>query len=401
MGDGDVQAVGEESIAHDIAAINRIEAVPTILKAVTHTTGMRFAAVARVTDSRWTACAVHDNIDFGMRPGAELVLETTFCNQIRQDGKPVLFGQASTHPVFASHPSPKRYGFESYISVPILRRDGRFFGTLCALDPLPAKLDDPHVLQTLELFAQLIAAQLDSDDRLARSDQELSASHDRAKLREQFIAVLGHDLRNPLQAISMAAEMLLLDPLPATSQRNVRRIQGSVERMSDLVHDILDFARGRLGGGIPVALHAHDDLAAELQQVVTENRIAHPGRAIEARFALDTAVICDCSRLSQLLDNLLANALAHGVADQPVRVDARCAAGSFELSVHNSGPAIATDKLGRLFLPFSRSLSDEPGPGLGLGLFIAAEIAKAHLGTLSVTSTDSEGTRFTFRMPVA
>ena len=401
MGDGDVQAVGEESIAHDIAAINRIEAVPTILKAVTHTTGMRFAAVARVTDSRWTACAVHDNIDFGMRPGAELVLETTFCNQIRQDGKPVLFGQASTHPVFASHPSPKRYGFESYISVPILRRDGRFFGTLCALDPLPAKLDDPHVLQTLELFAQLIAAQLDSDDRLARSDQELSASHDRAKLREQFIAVLGHDLRNPLQAISMAAEMLLLDPLPAAAQRNVRRIQGSVERMSDLVHDILDFARGRLGGGIPVALHAHDDLAAELQQVVTENRIAHPGRAIEARFALDTAVICDCSRLSQLLDNLLANALAHGVADQPVRVDARCAAGSFELSVHNSGPAIATDKLERLFLPFSRSLSDEPGPGLGLGLFIAAEIAKAHLGTLSVTSTDSEGTRFTFRMPVA
>ena len=401
MGDGDVQAVSEESIARDIAAINRIEAVPTILKAITHTTGMRFAAVARVTDSRWTACAVYDGIEFGLQPGGELALEATFCNEIRQSGKPVVFNQASTDPVFASHPLPARYGFESYISVPIVRGDGSFFGTLCALDPLPAKLDDPHVLQTLELFAQLIATQLDTDDRLVRNDEELSASHDRAKLREQFIAVLGHDLRNPLQAISMAAEMLLLDPLPAAAQRNVRRIQGSVERMSDLVHDLLDFARGRLGGGIPVALHAHDDLVAELQEVVAENRAAHPGRMIQAQFALDTAVVCDCSRLAQLLDNLLANALAHGAADQPVRVDARCENGAFELSVQNGGPAIATDKLGRLFQPFSRTLSDEPGPGLGLGLFIAAEIAKAHLGTLSVASTEAEGTRFTFRMPVA
>ena len=401
MGDGDVQAVSEESIARDIAAINRIEAVPTILKAVTHTTGMRFAAVARVTDSHWIACAVHDGIDLGLRPGGELDLQTTICNEIRQTGKPVVFSQASTHPVFAGHPTPARYGFESYVSVPIVYRDGRFFGTLCALDPLPAKLDDPHVLQTLELFAQLIATQLDADDRLARSDEELSASHDRAKLREQFIAVLGHDLRNPLQAISMAAEMLLLDPLPPAAQRNVHRIQGSVERMSDLVHDILDFARGRLGGGIPVALHAHDDLVAELQEVVTENRLAHPDRMIHAQFDFDAAVVCDCSRLAQLLDNLLANALRHGATDQPVRVDARCEDGGFELSVHNGGPAITVDKLGRLFQPFSHTLSDEPGPGLGLGLFIAAEIAKAHLGTLSVASHETDGTRFTFRMPVA
>ena len=401
MGDGDVQAASIESIAHDIAAINRIEAVPTILKAVTHTTGMRFAAVARVTDSNWTACAVYDDIQFGLQPGGELALEATFCNEIRLSGKPVVFSQASIDPVFASHPLPLVYGFESYISVPIVRGDGRFFGTLCALDPLPAKLDDPHVLQTLELFAQLIAAQLDADDRLMRSDAELSASHDRGKLREQFIAVLGHDLRNPLQAISMAAEMLLLDPLPPAAQRNVKRIQGSVDRMSDLVHDVLDFARGRLGGGIPIALHAHDDLVAELQQVVAENGSAHPGRVIDARFALDTAVVCDCSRIAQLLDNLLANALRHGAADQLVRVDARCENGFFELSVHNGGPPIEAGKRARLFQPFSRTLSDEPGPGLGLGLFIAAEIAKAHLGSLSVTSTEADGTRFTFRMPVA
>ena len=273
-----LQDASQASIEQDIAAINRIEAVPTILKAVTYTTGMRFAAVARVTESHWTACAVHDDIDFGLKPGGELVLETTICNEIRQSGKPVVFGHASGHPMFASHSTPALYGFESYISVPIMRGDGSFFGTLCAIDPLPAKLDDPRVLHTLELFAQLIAAQLDADDRLLRTDAELSASRDLAKLREQFIAVLGHDLRNPLQAISMAAEMLLLDPLPAPAERNVKRIQGSVERMSDLIHDVLDFARGRLGGGIPVALHAHADLAAELQDVVAENLASHPGR---------------------------------------------------------------------------------------------------------------------------
>ncbi|MEO8364781.1 MAG: GAF domain-containing sensor histidine kinase [Pseudoxanthomonas sp.] len=396
-----MQVVSEESIARDIALISRMAAVPTILQTVTHTTGMRFAAVARVTDCSWTACAVYDNINFGLQPGGQLALETTLCNEIRQSGKPVLFGQASLDPVFANHPTPAMYGFESYISVPIVRSDGHFFGTLCALDPLPAKLDDPHVLQTLELFAQLIATQLDADDRLTRSDAELSDSHDIAKLREQFIAVLGHDLQNPLQAMSMAAEMLLLDPLPPAAQRNVRRIQGSVQRMSELVHDVLDFARGRLGGGIPVGLHAHDDLVVDLEQVVAENRGAHPERVIEARFDVDTTVICDCSRLAQLLDNLLANALRHGAPDQPVRVDARCERGSFELSVHNGGRPIAADKLRRLFQPFSRTLSDEPGPGLGLGLFIAAEIAKAHLGTLSVTSTETDGTRFTFRMPVA
>lgn len=401
MGDGDVQAVSEESIARDVAAVSRIEAVPTILKAVVHTTGMRFAAVARVTDTRWVACAVHDGIGFGLQPGGELDLHTTICNEIRQSGKPVVFGQASTDPVFVHHPVPARYGFESYISVPIVHRNGDFFGTLCAIDPLPAKLDDPHVLQTLELFAQLIATQLDTEDRLLRRDEELSASHDRAKLREQFIAVLGHDLRNPLQAISMAAEMLLLDPLPPAAQRNVARIQDSVGRMSELIHDILDFARGRLGSGIPVDLHAHDDLVAKLQEVVAEHRDTHPGRTIEARFTLDAPVVCDGNRLAQLLDNLLGNALVHGATDHPVRVLAYCEDGTFELSVHNDGAAIAADKLERLFQPFSRTLSDEPGPGLGLGLFIAAEIAKAHLGTLLVTSTEAEGTRFTFRMPVA
>ena len=390
----------QQAIARDIAAVNRIDVVPGILKTVADITGMRFTAVARVTDSRWIACAVRDQIAFGLEPGGELALETTICNEIRNSGRSVIFGQASLHPVFSTHQTPALYGFESYVSVPIVRHDGTFFGTLCAIDPLPAKLDDPHLLQTLQLFAQLIGSQLDLQDRLAETDRALGAAHDLARLREQFIAVLGHDLRNPLQAISMASEMILLEPLPPGVQRNVGRIQDSVARMSDLIQDVLDFARGRLGGGIPVALHAGDDLAGDLQQVLAEARMAHPDRRIEASISLQVPVTCDCRRIAQLLDNLLANALQHSAGDEAVQVNARSDDRGFELSVCNQGAPIPTGKRERLFHPFSRKLGDEPGPGLGLGLYIAAEIARAHTGTISVESTESEGTCFTFRMPV-
>ncbi len=391
----------EQAIARDVAAIGRIDAVPTILKAVANVTGMRFTAVARVTDSRWIACALQDNIDFGLKPGGELVLETTICDEIRHSGEAVIFGQASVHPVYSTHKTPALYGFESYVSVPILRQDGSFFGTLCAIDPRPAKLDDPQILETLQLFAQLIGAQLDLQDRLAESDRALSDANELAGLREQFIAVLGHDLRNPLQAISMASEMIMLEEVPARVSRNIGRIQDSVARMSDLIQDVLDFARGRLGGGIPVALHAGDDLAGDLRQVLDEARLNHPQRLIEDVIEIERPIACDCRRVAQLLDNILANALLHGDAAGPVRVRVRSDADGFVLSVRNQGQPIPEEKRVRLFQPFSRERGDEPGPGLGLGLYIAAEIAKAHAGSLTVESTDSDGTCFTFRMPAA
>lgn len=149
----------DPELLRDLEAVAAVPGLQPLLEAVTRATGMRFAAVARVSEQRWTACAVYDLIDFGLRPGQELVLETTICNEIRQHRHTVHFDRASTHPVFAGHPTPAMYGFESYISVPILRADGSFFGTLCALDPEPALLDDATV-QALELFAETIGRRL-------------------------------------------------------------------------------------------------------------------------------------------------------------------------------------------------------------------------------------------------
>jgi GAF domain-containing protein len=237
-------------IADDVEAIGRLGSVPTILQAIAHTTGLRFVAIARVTDTSWTACAVYDLIDFGLKPGGELALESTICNEIRQHHQPVVFSHASDDPKFVEHPVPKLYGFESYISIPIFRTDGTFFGTLCALDPQPAKLDDPNVVKTLQLFTRLIATELETEEQLERSASALFDAQETAKLREQFIAVLGHDLCSPLSAIQVGADLLHTMELDARSRRIVDHIQRSCGRMAEMIENILDFARGRLGGGI-------------------------------------------------------------------------------------------------------------------------------------------------------
>src|ERR1700674_1587354 len=126
--------------AADIAAVQRIDAVPRILEVVCQSTGMGFAAVARVTDERWICCAVLDQIDFGLKPGGELKVETTICHEIRQSREPVIINNVAEDEAWCKHETPARYGFQSYISVPIILADGSFFGTLCAIDPRPARL---------------------------------------------------------------------------------------------------------------------------------------------------------------------------------------------------------------------------------------------------------------------
>src|SRR5687767_15652020 len=146
---------------------------------------MGFAAVARVTADRWIACAVRDEIAFGLQPGGELQVATTICDEIRNSGIPVVIDHVAEDEAFCGHPTPKMYGFESYISMPIFRSDGRFFGTLCAIDPRPARLKTPEVLGMFKLFADLIAFHLDALDRLVAGETALRDERESAELREQ------------------------------------------------------------------------------------------------------------------------------------------------------------------------------------------------------------------------
>jgi signal transduction histidine kinase len=401
-----------DSLHLDVAAVEKIDAVPLILDVICRTTGMGFAAVARVTDDRWVACSVKDNIGFGLKPGGELPVATTICDQIRDSGEGVVFDNADDHPVFCNHHTPATYGLKSYISLPIVLRDGTFFGTLCAIDPAPHRVDTPETIGMFKLFAELIAQHLDNNARRDASDARVEESRARAdasdallleaaeaaELREQFIAVLGHDLRNPLGAISSGVQVLRRDPSEDRKAHVLALIEKSVFRMGELIENLLDFARGRLGAGISLQREDHETLEPMLSQVINELRIVWPDREVETRFDFRHPVSADGHRISQMASNLLGNAFTHGDPGRPVILSAACRDGLFVMTVSNGGAPIGPLAMKRLFQPFERGAVHSGRQGLGLGLYIASEIARAHGGELMAESTAKE-TLFRFRMP--
>ena len=385
------------SYQHDVAAVQRIDAIPAILQMVQDITGMRFACIARVTADSWTACAVLDKIAFGMLPGDCLDVSTTLCSKVRADRQAVIIDAARTDAQYRDHPTPVMYDFESYISVPIFRQDGDYFGTLCGLDPLPKAISNSPALGAMTLFAQLISHQLDVQQELDATHSALLDVQATAELREQFIAVLGHDLRNPLGTIITGADLLLLGLQDERQRMLAQLIQRSGRRMAEMVDDVVDLTRGKMGGGIALRMQDETDLTEVFEQVVAELRSTYPLRDIRLSAGEHAMVRCDAGRIDQLCSNLLKNALIYGDERMPVSVSATMLADAFELSVSNHGPAIPAATITQLFQPYWRAASNTPHAGLGLGLFIVAEIARSHAGRMHVASTD-ELTTFTFSL---
>ena len=387
-------------IAQDVSAVGSLGVVPKLLKILCKVTGMRFAAVARVTDTTWTACAVQDDINFGLLPGGQLDVNSTLCIESRLARAPIAIDHASTDARYSNHHTPKLYNIESYISVPIVMPGGRYFGNLCAIDPAPAAVSDQRIVAMFEGFSELIAMQL--QDELNRKAEQVVLRDERAagELREQFIAILGHDLRNPLQAVYATAALLERRLTDTALAAMAGRIKVNVRRMSALIDDILDFARARLGGGIGIQLKDVGDIEAALVGVVEELQDAKPDRHILFDISVTKTVHCDVGRMQQLISNLTANALTHGAASSPVKVSVSTENDELVLEVWNDGEAIPPESLNKIFEPFWRQSSSGDRQGLGLGLHICSQIVRAHRGELSVTSTRETGTRFTARLPL-
>jgi signal transduction histidine kinase len=169
--------------------------------------------------------------------------------------------------------------------------------------------------------------------------------------------------------------------------------------MAALIDDVLDLARGRLGGGFTIHAADVEDLGQSLRDVVEEHHCVYPERQIVSDIDISVGVRCDRSRIQQLVANLLSNALLHGCAASPVVVSAQSARGELVLTVTNQGEPIAPENIGKVFKPFWRDSWSSARSGLGLGLFICSEIVKAHGGTLEVMSTPETGTIFAARLP--
>jgi signal transduction histidine kinase len=238
------------------------------------------------------------------------------------------------------------------------------------------------------------------DETLAESANRYSETVKNA--REQFLAILGHDLRNPLAAIIMGATALSKsESLDDKEARVAARIFNSAERMSRMVSDLLDLTRTSLGAGIPVTPKPMD-LLPVCRQVISELEAVHPDCEVRFEPKGDLHGHWDSDRLTQVVSNLVANAVEHRCEDGPVSVVAQEHGEEVELRVHNDGPVIPENAIKKIFEPMVRQPTqdgDKNATGLGLGLYIAREVVTAHGGTVGVTSTKKEGTTFTVKLP--
>jgi phosphoserine phosphatase RsbU/P len=275
---------------------------------------------------------------------------------------------------------------------------------------------------------ELVRARRRLEDLVNELNELHAAAKDRALFAEQMIGIVGHDLRNPLQAIQMGAEMLAGSALSGEQQRMLTHVERATHRATNLLGDLLDFTRARFGKGITVRLEPlrlHDVAAQSLDEL----RRTHPGLPLVHVRDGEGACLGDSRRIAQLLGNLVSNAIAYGAKSSPITITTSAGA-STRLSVHNLGPPIPDALQATLFEPTPRG-ERHHGPGggsvlggpgalagsggareatgaaaprsgggarparsIGLGLFLVREIARAHGGTASVTSSPQAGTTF-------
>lgn len=261
---------------------------------------------------------------------------------------------------------------------------------------MKAQLSTPAMRKTLSLFAELISRQLASEVVLGRTRDALDDAIETSMLREQFIAVLSHDVRTPLSTILNGIDVLgqVVDPSALQLLETMRR---SGKRISSLIEDVADFARGRMGGGIAVDMRRERNFEDSLRQVVEELRHVYPGRTIDAEIPSGIDITCDGHRIAQLLSNLLKNAIVHGSPSEPVLLRVISTPDVFQMAVTNFGPQIPPEIQAQLFKPFWQGSNCGSKKGLGLGLYIASEIARSHGGRLEVASSAGQ-TTFTYQV---
>ena len=252
----------------------------------------------------------------------------------------------------------------------------------------------------LAYFQDMIRFNEAIDEALAESTSAYAEQVNRS--RDIFLAILGHDLRAPLQAVSMSTEMLARKvALDADALAYVTRIKSGTRHMGAMVSDLLEFVRSRLGSSLPIdpkPMSLADAAREAIDEACAGRPECNPALIIHG----DTHGQWDRGRVDQLLQNLIGNALQHGTHSQAVTLTLKGTADSVELRMHNYGPPIPEAALGTVFDPLVRSANEEPGStssSLGLGLFIVKEVVLAHRGSIEVTSSEADGTTFTVVLP--
>lgn len=231
----------------------------------------------------------------------------------------------------------------------------------------------------------------------------ISYSHRVNQARDMFLAILSHDLRNPLNSIAMRAQSVQAGHDPAEALESSQQISHSVSVMERMISDLLDYTRTRLGAGMPVN-PAPMDLAVLGRELFNEFSATNAGRQILFRAQGDLSGRWDPDRLRQALSNLLGNAIQHGAENFPVILALRGEASDVFIEIHNGGEPIPPGEMAKIFDPLIRGSSaghprkNRPG-SIGMGLYIAREVVKSHGGRIDLTSTRENGTSFMIKLP--
>ncbi len=383
---------------------------------------MGFAAVARVTREKWIACGVRDEIQFGLTPGGELKLESTICNEIRDSLKPVIIDHVQEDPEFCNHHTPRQYGFQSYISIPIfLRHDGSFFGTLCAIDPRPAQLKNPRVIGMFNLFADLIAfhiAALQEIDKaqslLRNSDMQLRGYQEEIR---QYQHISNHNLQEPLRKLRLFGDILL----SASARGDRDKVESSTLRINELargfstmIQQLTDFSSLSLRS-------AKTDFEITDLNVIFADIVSRLSPSLKERKAtIDCGILHTITaipgQMSRLFYHLINNAIIYAKTDVAPFIKVYShdlspeAAGKYpfllpgrrycEICFIDNGIGIEAIQLKKIFDIFTHSSLKAAESGVGMGLAQCRKIVANHHGQITVHSEPGEGATFSVILPV-
>lgn len=399
-------SISTDDLIKDIESVKRIPIIPSMLEVICQTTGMGFAAVARVTSERWIACSVRDEIQFGLTEGGELKIETTICNEIRDHKTPVVIDHVNEHPHFKNHHTPKMYGFQSYISVPIMLKDGTFFGTLCAIDPKPALLDNSKIIGTFVMFAELLSFHLQSHYLLEQSYTNTVTLTNKNRLLKRankdldnFVYTASHDLKSPVSniegLISIFSNAIEQEHLDRQKLKQVAGLmKSSVQRLAETIHDLATIVESDVeaseNGQVIDILEVVKGVKEDLH-----NQIKECNAKIEVACQEEFLVKFSRKNFRSIIYNLLSNAIKYASPERSphVQIIACESDGKKIISVKDNGLGIPSEKRKNLFSIFQRF--HDHVEGSGVGLFLVKRLVENANGQILVESEENKGTTFT------
>ncbi|MDJ1473561.1 GAF domain-containing sensor histidine kinase [Xanthocytophaga flava] len=392
----------------DVERVKQIPIIPNMLEVICRSTGMGFAAVARVTEKHWIACSVHDEIAFGLKSGEELPIQTTICNEVRHDNQSVVIDHVAEDEYFRNHHTPKLYGFESYISVPIRLKNGEFFGTLCAIDPKPALLNNQTTIGMFNLFSDLIAFYLQSvelleqgNTRIDNLNRQVNDAQDEIR---QYEFITSHNLREPLRQLRMFTTMLVT----ATEQNQNEKaktlalkvnekalrfteIVADLSRYSDFTYKRQDFAKVNLNQLVQEAL-------VDLEMELTQSSIVITWDNLPVIEAVPEQMI-------QVFVFLIRNAIRFSQPEQQVKVHISVVpplegAKFVEIQVKDNGIGISQWQQEKIFDVLNPLSYDQASESRDISLAYCRKIVRSHQGSISVNSEPDKGTTFSIILPL-